>query len=447
MNKVIVVNCNSYQEDDILSAYTRLIKLLNVNFNDIINQNDTIVIKPNWIKEHHETKKEEWKYLITHPIVTYSTLQLILTKKKINKIKICDSPQTESSFKQILKLNKCNELFELAQKFNTKLEILDLREDEWIDKKGVIIERKKLTGDPLGSLTINLGKYSYFIDKPISKNEYYGADYDKNETFNAHVNGKHLYKISKSVLESDLIFNLPKLKTHKKTGITVALKNMVGINTYKNYLPHYTIGYPDKGGDQFPCHTIKNKVEQRTMNFLKNLWLNFPPISKYFSSLVKIGRKSFGDNEHTIRSGNWYGNDTVWRMILDLNKILFYCDKDGNLTNKIQRKYFCIVDGILAGEGNGPLAPDPKKSNLIIAGFNPVAIDCVCAKLMGFNYLKIPMLFHAFDKVKHPLVNFDYKDIEIISDRAEFNGKLININPKHTLYFKPPLGWIGHIEL
>lgn len=47
---------------------------------------------------------------------------------------------------------------------------------------------------------------------------------------------------------------------------------------------------------------------------------------------------------------------------------------------------FCIVDGILGMGGIwGPSFGIPVHSNLIIAGKDEVAVDCVCAKIMGFN--------------------------------------------------------------
>ena len=31
----------------------------------------------------------------------------------------------------------------------------------------------------------------------------------------------------------------------------------------------------------------------------------------------------------TIEEGNWYGNNTISKTIVDINKILMYADKDG----------------------------------------------------------------------------------------------------------------------
>ena len=66
--------------------------------------------------------------------------------------------------------------------------------------------------------------------------------------------------ISRTALQSDVFINLPKLKTHKKVGVTLNLKNLVGINGNKNWLPHYAIGSPEENGDQFPSKTTRGKA-------------------------------------------------------------------------------------------------------------------------------------------------------------------------------------------
>ena len=73
--------------------------------------------------------------------------------------------------------------------------------------------------------------------------------------------------------------------------------------------------------------------------------------------LKALGKDIFGDtNTNTIRSGNWYGNDTTWRMVIDLNRILMYAQSSGCLQAKPARRMFCIVDGIVGGDGNGSWA-------------------------------------------------------------------------------------------
>ena len=48
-----------------------------------------------------------------------------------------------------------------------------------------------------------------------------GADYDPGPTTEHHSGGRNAYLLSETVLSADLIVNLPKLKTHKKTGVTL----------------------------------------------------------------------------------------------------------------------------------------------------------------------------------------------------------------------------------
>ena len=57
-----------------------------------------------------------------------------------------------------------------------------------------------------------------------------------------HGRGRHQYLIAREVIEADVVINVPKLKTHRKAGITGALKNLVGINGNKDYLPHHRLG-------------------------------------------------------------------------------------------------------------------------------------------------------------------------------------------------------------
>ena len=53
------------------------------------------------------------------------------------------------------------------------------------------------------------------------------------------------------------------------------------------------------------------------------------------------------------------------------------------------RRYFSIVDGIMAGEGQGPFCPTSKHANSLIIGDDLLAVDCVATRYMGINPLKI----------------------------------------------------------
>ena len=195
------------------------------------------------------------------------------------------------------------------------------------------------------------------------------------------------------------------MKTHKKTGVTLSLKNIVGANGYRNCLPHYTIGTPAEGGDEFSNSNLKNKVQSRGVVGVKKYLTSLGGCGGALTRvLFKAGKVVFGDTSQVVRSGNWYGNDTAWRMVLDLNKCLFHFAGDGRPRTKPLR-YMSLIDGIIAGEGDGPVAVDAKPCGIVIAGFNPVSVDTVCAELMGFDYRKLPVLKDAWEITNYPLVD------------------------------------------
>lgn len=395
MKTAVISNSQiSYDLKIISSSIAFLLDSLNLK--NLIKENDKVVIKPNWIRQSHQHNGDEWESVITHPAVITSVLEFVLgCLKGSGKVTIADGPQTDSSWNEIMSHMTSELWLSMGKKFGSEVEIIDFRDHEWTLKGEIITKRKELTGDPLGPTIVDLSDKSEFADHKI-QTKYYGADYNIEETNQAHNAESNKYKVSRTVLESDVFINISKLKTHKKTGITCSLKNLVGINTYKNWLPHYTIGTPDNGGDQFASSTNKSKVETNLVNRVKSVLNKYPAIGKVISPLKGLGKYIFGNTDDVIRSGNWYGNDTIWRTVLDLNKILFYASSDGSIRESVMsnmKRYITIVDGIIAGEGNGPMAPDHVETGLLIAGTNPVAVDCVCAKLMGFDYQKIPMIY------------------------------------------------------
>ena len=443
IERVYLNKLTGYQEE-ILERH------LPVQLFDIIKPSDTVILKPNWVRESHIHKPNDWEYLITHPALITSVIRNLTERLGPGgRIIIADGPQTDSSFEKILGLNPVIRWHEMTSAKGIALEIIDLRDDEWIIQDEVIVHRKKLPGDPRGSTTVNLsGNTSEFHGQIKSKRGYYGADYNLNETNAAHNGTDNLYKVSKSVIEADIFINLPKLKTHKKAGITCCLKNLVGINTYKNYLPHYSEGVPDESGDQFPSVGFHSIVEGPLLAFIKQHFLRSPALAQVLKSFGTINRQVFGETAHTIRSGNWYGNDTIWRTILDLNKILFFANPDGSMRkdNPVHaKKYICIVDAILVGEWNGPLAPDPVPLGYLISGTSPVAVDLVAARLMGFDPMKIPAIRQAFQIISYPLCNITPGDIMIHTEENIFPYNRI---PESMIKrCKPHFGWAGHIEI
>jgi uncharacterized protein (DUF362 family) len=414
-----------------------------------IRPGDTVILKPNWVMESHKYRPNDWDYVITHPTVITGVLIKVLQRLNgAGKVLIIDGPTTEASFSKLIAHYPEKTWHKLATDAGVTLEVVDLREHEWETKNDIIVKRHCLPGDPRGKTEVDLiDSSSEFWKQKKSQRGYHGADYDRSETNEAH-NGHHnLYSVSRSVLEGDVFINLPKLKTHRKAGITCCLKNLVGINTYKNYLPHHSEGGPSEGGDQFPMDNVSARIEGPLMGFLKKHVLKKTVLARFLSPLNSLGKKVFGDTRQVVRSGNWYGNDTIWRMILDLNKVLYYANPDGSLRDGVlvnAKRYIGIVDGILAGEGHGPLAPEPVEMGYLFCGTNPVAIDAVCASFMGFDPLKIPTIARAFRVQQYPLCDFEFDDIRVVVADGEYS--LAELPADLIIPCKPQFGWKGHIE-
>ena len=413
---------------------------------ELIKPGDHVFLKPNLIRESHAVNRHEWEQVITHPSIIRAVLDFVyIALKSQGKVTIADGPQTDSDFDEIKKRTHLDEIVTFFKGKGMDVCLLDLRRDRWLQKDGVTYKRVPLPGDSAGYATIHLDGHSEFINYPLS-GKFYGADYDMAETAKYHHDGKHAYVLCRTPMDADVLINIPKMKTHKKTGVTLSLKNMVGINGYRNCLPHYSIGTPDEGGDAFPIGSVKNRLQGKGIAAFKKILVVLGGTCGGGARLgFRIGRKLFGDTKKIVRSGNWHGNETAWRMVLDLNKAFFYFDGSRQLRKKPFR-YMTIIDGIVAGEGDGPSEVDVKPCGVVIAGFNPVAVDTVCATIMGFDYHKIPMLAHAWKVKNYPLVDFGTESVKCFSNISEWNGSLEKLRKALHLGFKPSLGWKGHIE-
>ena len=233
------------------------------------------------------------------------------------KIVVADSPLTSARFDSIIELAGVKEIASLYTSKGLDFQTIDLRKQEWQTKGEVITSRRSLPGDPSGYIAYDLGDASEFSGHR-GVGLYHGADYDAEEV-NSHHNGiRNEYLISASVIRSDVIFSLPKMKTHMKAGVTVSLKNLVGVNGDKNWLPHHTEGDHASGGDERPVLDHQSRLERVGLRVLSNLTLKLPRIGAWLHIGGKcLGKRIFGSSGSVIRNGNWFGNDTIWRTCLD----------------------------------------------------------------------------------------------------------------------------------
>lgn len=416
----------------------------------IIKQNDVVLIKPNLVSHNH--LERNIFAVITHASLIRAVIDYVLISlDDQGKIILADSPEGRTDFREALKASGIEHIIKFYKENGVSIEIRDLRRERVYHKFGVIVHRNRLNGDPEGYRLINLGEHSAFSGLPLSRlQKLYGADYNRRETIAHHIGARHEYEFANTALKADVIINIPKLKNHGKAGFTLCLKNFIGCIGNKNLIPHRTLGDPTTGGDSYPYppRSKRGKLIRWLRDTLTDTLLT--PWSRLravlfifiFGVMVLLFRPP---KEDLYNEGNWHGNDTVWRSILDIARIMYYADKNGELKNSRQRKFICVVDGIYGGQREGPLMPELRRSGCIVVGFDPLAVDIVCSRLVGFDFKKIKYLSEALKPHKYD-ISLDLKRIKILSNERRFEN-LFEMKREETLCFEPHEMWKGKIEL
>jgi len=407
-----------------------------------------VVVKPNWV-QHRAESNDAWHALITSPDLVHQVVRAVATLTKGHAvISVCDAPHTYADFDAILSRGALRDrLASVVTAWpSLHLEMIDLRRERWFRQDGVVVRRELNTEDPRGYTAVDLGARSC-LHGHGGEGRFYGADYDRRVVNLHHRGDRHEYLLAGTPLDADLFINLPKLKTHRKTGITAALKNLVGINGDKNWLPHHTEGCPADGGDERPVVGWADWVETRVKTLAQAATLRAPAIGGTLYRLARRRGIALLDGEGTsIRNGNWRGNDTCWRMALDLNRALLFANRDGSLRTATQRKrYFCIADGIVGGEGNGPTDPEPVLSNVLIAGGNPAEVDAAAARVMGFDVECLPIVRHAFDRHELPIGTTALALVTCFDERIGAQIPVSDVAPAVPGGFRPHFGWTDMI--
>ncbi len=409
----------------------------------IIEPGNTVLVKPNFVK--HENPVGDSDCLFTHGSVIRAILDYVhIALRGEGRIIIGDAPVQGGDFNKIIEYTGLNEIRAFYKDHaRLNVEIADFRLQMSVKDRFDSITRNQLEGDRAGYSAIDLKEESDLFKISDEFERFRVTNYDKREMPRHHSKNRHEYLISNSVLLSDVIINIPKLKTHRKVGMTCAMKNLVGINGSKDWLPHHRFGSTQEGGDEYLHRSVRKRLatqlcEKRDIS-----------THRYQAQLITLLLALLGKTDLVLppkdpyREGSWHGNDTLPRTVADLNKITFYADKKGAITETPQRKMMIIVDGVIAGEKEGPLEPSPKHCGLLVAGYNPVAVDLVCSRIIGFDYRKIPLFKYAMKAVKYELFREQPEDIVILSDTCDRYDQLHEAFGCDLLASK---GWCGHIE-
>lgn len=417
---------NCYSNKSLLKEKIRKVGEGILDNKNILN-GKKILIKPNWVLDNR--KADDNVCLRTNDSLLLAAVEVILEQNPSHII-IGDAPIQGANWEKILSNGFLDGIKNLSKNHSIPICIKDFRRVTFDPELNNPIKERNPLSD---YLIFDLGKDSLLESISSGKNIFRVTNYDPDRLAEAHRKEMHKYCITKELFEAEVVISMPKIKTHQKTGLTGALKNLVGINGDKDYLPHHRIGGTGFGGDCYPGRNLFRLGAEVLLDMANRRQgkLLYKPIVLTSSILWKLSNPK---KVHDLAAA-WYGNDTTWRMVLDLNKIAVYGKSDGTITNLPQRQLYSLCDGIIGGQGDGPLKPTPLPLG-IISFTNHSGLNDICmATLMGFNYKKIPQL--ANQKI----------DVNAIDSEIFLSGKKVKLEELEKICVKtlPPIGWIDYL--
>lgn len=408
----------------------------------LVAPGDRVLIKPNWVSHRHPRGEEFIFGSITHGAVLAVLADMALERTGPDgEVIIGEVTTQESNFARICSLCGIWDLAALfEERYERSFEVMDLRSQvARVGPDGKVIGLRSAPGfadddypfgDPMEYSFIDLGDES----EHTPRDRYAGLlrvtdhtfsqemkDKQARETTARHGPGKHVYCIPAMVLSSDVFINVPKFKTHIKAGITLSLKNLIGINARKALIPHRKAGPTGEGGDEWPDPAL---LEGLAPQLKANL-----------------------EQVTAAHDANWFGNDTLWRTILDLNKILRYGSATEGLCARPQRKYLAVIDGIEGSDGAGPTNGRHRADGVLLAGTDPVCVDKIGATLMGFDWRRLPHVANAAAVTpRYRLVDGEPDDVELVAWPERFRDWQ-GLSRAESLGYEAAPGWVTQVEL
>jgi uncharacterized protein (DUF362 family) len=411
-------------------------------FRRMVQPGQSTVIKPNLVFDQHPLGAEGVSCMVTHASVLRPLVDYVLLATGGNgRITICDVPLQSADWDILVERGGYRALVEFYTGVGIEIELADYRKEIAVrNRDNVIIRRIHHEGDRRGYTAVDLGSASAFYPVIDKCKRFRITDYPGRTVSQHHNAVRNEYLIPNTILLSDFFINVPKLKTHRKAGISCAMKNLVGINGDKSWIAHHTAGRRSRGGDEYASFRPREYLVWHGWEFLKShaatRWMT-PLIKRLYYRCVTRGRTI---EEMTLRGdiesqmeGSWYGNDTLWRCIADLNQVILCADTAGHIQPSPQRRYLAVVDAVIAGEGEGPLQNTPKSCGVILAGLNPLSVDATAASLMGFDTTRIPSITRTREMQHFAYVPSGCLEPQVKGERFA--------DP-----FKPNQTWKGHVE-
>jgi uncharacterized protein (DUF362 family) len=393
---------------------------------------------------HRRPRESEEAFLgkCTHASVIRAVIDyLLIAVGPRGRVRFGNAPLQGCKWEEVTRQTGAAELAEFYRAAGAPVDLCDLRLHVaernawgWISK----LERR---GDAEG-VVVDLAGDSLLASLDASAPRYRVLDYDPQRTEACHADGSHLYILNRAILESDLIVSIPKLKTHEKVGMTCALKGCVGAIAHKDCLAHHRQGPPAAGGDEYPGDPTG---VLRVLSRMHDRVQCIPSESRAARALRVLDRatRKLASKAVTGTGGAWWGNDTAWRMTLDIARCIAHADLDGRLHDEQQRPHLALIDGVIGGEGAGPLAPDPVHSGALLWSDNPVEADEAAAILMGYDPQRLALVREARRLARLPILAPDAERAEPLCNGRRMTWDELRAGVRRK--YCPPAGWVGRL--
>lgn len=105
-------------------------------------------------------------------------------------------------------------------------------------------------------------------------------------------------------------------------------------------------------------------------------FISVPKLKTHCQTEITVGMKSMQGVFSVDDKVDYHNEGFPWKMVDIL---------------RVAKPHLTLVDGLIAGEGYGPIYTDPIEMNLVVASRDVVAIDAVCSALMGIEPFEVPI--------------------------------------------------------
>jgi uncharacterized protein (DUF362 family) len=198
---------------------------------DLIRPGDKVTLKPNWVLHFNESGGG-MDCLVTHASVIEAVARYAALAEPASLV-IGDAPVQGCDFEVLQRTCGFEEMRRRLTTDGIPVRVVDFR-------------RTVLSGHEAGAarregsreidcfVEVDLGVRSLLEPLSGDSDRFRVAMYDPDMMRRNHAPGRHKYLIAKEVLDADVVISLPKLKTHKKSCVTGALKTSSASTATKN---------------------------------------------------------------------------------------------------------------------------------------------------------------------------------------------------------------------